>query len=69
MNRNRIVVIDGGYDSYELEWEIFHRAGLDFEIYSEASDAREPKINFARGVAKNMLALLRGETIDDCLNP
>jgi D-3-phosphoglycerate dehydrogenase len=62
LNRNRIVVIDGGYDSYDVEREIFHRAGFDFEIYSEEAEDRARKINFARGAIG---ILIRSTLADD----
>ncbi|HEX9653132.1 MAG TPA: NAD(P)-dependent oxidoreductase [bacterium] len=62
MNRNRIVVIDGGYDSYEIERKIFERAGFSFEIYSEESDNQKLKINFARGAIG---MLIRSALVDE----
>lgn len=61
MNRNRIVVLDAGYDSYEIEREIFQHAGYEFEVYS-GSEVRESKIRFARGVIG---ILIRSTLVDE----
>ena len=48
---NRVVVLDGGYDSYETERDILGAAGYDLELFSGARDDVEGRIAFAQGAA------------------
>ncbi len=59
--KNRIVVLDGGYDSYERERQILAAAGYDLEIYSGRPNERDGKIEFLQNAVG---ALVRGTQID-----
>jgi D-3-phosphoglycerate dehydrogenase len=47
MSKNRIVVIDSGYDSFEYEAKLFTDAGYSFEIFPGTRHDREGKKKFA----------------------
>ena len=62
MQKDRIVVLDAGYTSYNYEEELLNKAGFRFEIFPGARHDRSGKKQFA----KDALGLfVRWTEIDD----